>query len=97
MGFVTDDEEPKEFRYGVPAEIYSDWRAAQKRIGLPQTQILHRLIKFLLSQDQVTQAMILGQLDPREDLIAFVLKPRAPVPATHAYVPRKPPKKQQEG
>jgi hypothetical protein len=80
MRLVTEDDERKEFRYGVPAEMYADWRAAHKRIGLPQTQMLHRLVKFLLAQDQVTQMMILGQLEPRPDLLEFVLRQRAPLP-----------------
>jgi hypothetical protein len=73
MGVVAEKEDAKEFRYGVPEDIYSEWRAAQRRIGLPQNQILHRLVRFLLAQDQVTQGMILGQLEPRPDLIAFLL------------------------
>lgn len=66
-------EEPKEFRYGVPPDVYSEWRSAQARIGLPQTQIIHRLVRFLLSQDQVTQMMILGTIEPRKDLLEFAL------------------------
>lgn len=68
------ENEPKEFRYGVPPEMYSEWREVQKRIGLPQTQILHRLVKFLLEQDEVTQGMILGTLTARPDLIEYALK-----------------------
>lgn len=71
-----NDEEPKEFRYGVPAEMYAEWRAAQKRIGLPQTQIIHRLVRFLLDLDEVTQAMVLGTIEARKDLIEFALQQR---------------------
>jgi hypothetical protein len=74
MTLVAEKEEAKEFRYGVPDDIYSEWRAAQRRIGLPQNQILHRLVRFLLEQDQVTQGMILKTLEPRPDLIEFVLR-----------------------
>lgn len=70
------ENEPKEFRYGVPPEMYSEWRDVQRRIGLPQTQILHRLVKFLLEQDEVTQGMILGTLTAREDLIEYALAGR---------------------
>ncbi len=68
--------EPKEFRYGVPPQMYSDWREAQRRVGLPQTQIIHRLVKFWLEQDEVTQGMILETLTARPDLIEFALKKR---------------------
>lgn len=76
MYFVEEKEieiSPREFRYGIPGDLYSDWIRAQKRIGLPQTQILHRLVRFLLSQDELTQGMILGTLTPRPDLLAYIL------------------------
>lgn len=77
--------EPKEFRYGVPEDIYGEWRALHKRTGVAQVQILHRLIRFLLSHDQVTQQMILGLIDARPDLIEFVLKrPRKAKPFADA-------------
>jgi hypothetical protein len=74
----ASEKEPKEFRYGVPPEMYSEWREVQKRIGLPQTQILHRLVRFLLDQNEITQGMILGTLTPRPDLIEFALKRAKP-------------------
>jgi hypothetical protein len=49
----------------VPEDVYTEWRAVQKRLGMPQRQMLHRLIRFLLAQDQVTQMMILGQVEAK--------------------------------
>jgi hypothetical protein len=71
---LVEEIEAKEFRYGVPEDVYTEWRAVQKRLGMPQRQMLHRLIRFLLAQDQVTQMMILGQVEAKDDLIEFSLK-----------------------
>ncbi len=67
-------DKAREFRYGIPADVYRQWIRLHERSGLPQSQILHRLVRFLVSQDDVAQGMILGTITPSDDLIELLLK-----------------------
>ena len=81
-------DEPTEIRYGVPADLFPLWREAQRRIGLPQTQILNRLVRFFLAQDEVAQMLLLGTLTPRSDLLELVLRKPLRPSAVQADRPR---------
>jgi hypothetical protein len=71
---LTEENGGKEFRYGIPREYKSLWRIMVARTGLPQTQVLHRLVQFLLEQDDVAQAMVLKTVRPSEDLVELLVK-----------------------
>lgn len=71
---LVNTGEGKEFRFGVPEENYEAWLALHERTGLPQRRILYRLIEFILAQDDVTQAVILGTVRPKEDVLELALR-----------------------
>lgn len=62
------------FRYSIPAKSREKWVALYERTGIPQTQILNRLVEFILLQDETTQSMILGTLKPTEELLEIALR-----------------------
>lgn len=66
--------DPKEFRYGVPEELYERWLELHNRTGIPQRQILHRLVTFLLEQNELTQSMVLGAVSPTPELLELAIK-----------------------
>jgi hypothetical protein len=55
-------------------EIRSRFDAQIERSGISLKSAIERLLTFYCDQDELTQAMILGQIPPREDVIELILR-----------------------
>lgn len=78
---LMDDEKLKETRYGVPSELHREWKKLLKRTGIPQVQVLNRLVRFILLQDEITQGMVLGSLSLSPELLSIALRRASKSPA----------------
>lgn len=64
----------KETRITFPDHINSKWKALVSRKSIGQQRAIERLIEFILKQDDALQSMILGQIEPSDDLVELVLR-----------------------
>lgn len=81
----------KEFRYGPPKERYEEWIALHKRTGIPQQQILHRLVHLVLDQPPELQNILLGTMPVTDDLIELVMRSLKKDSSRRQQVSRLPP------
>ena len=59
--------------YRVPANLKEKWQIFCEKKRIKQTEAAIAVLEFVLVQDDLAQSMILGQIEPADDLIELVL------------------------
>lgn len=59
--------------FRLPEDAISSFDATLSRSGMSQQELLARLTRWFVQQDEIAQAMILGQVPATPDLVEVIL------------------------
>jgi hypothetical protein len=82
--FVEKSLSPKNLRVVLEGELKDQFAGLLERKQISQQKAIEQLVRFVVAQEDVAQSMLLGQIEPTDDLLEIVLRKRR-----HGHFPRK--------
>jgi hypothetical protein len=82
---VAKEDDPQNLRIRIPPDLQTPFSDACRRKVLSKQAVIERLIRYWVKQEDVAQSMIVGQVEPADDLVELVLRRLAGPPAKPEY------------